>query len=734
MSQLNIIPRPVYAEKTEGNFVLSDKTIIYLASDSMRSDAELFDEYLNSVYGFELDISSKAPQDSNYIYLALNNSEDAESYNMSITTGSISITGGEAGVFYGLQSLKQLLPLTQGKQLSVDCCEIKDAPRYKWRGMHLDVSRHYFPKEFIEKYIDYLAMYKMNTFHWHLTDDQGWRIEIKKYPKLTEVGAWRNATLKGHYSEWPHQYDSTRYGGFYTQDDIREIVAYAEKRHVTIVPEIEMPGHSMAALASYPNLACSGGPFDVATEWGEFEDVFCPKEETFKFLEDVLSEVIELFPGKYIHVGGDECPKVRWKTCSECQELMKKEGLKNEEELQSYFTKRIEQFLNSKGKTLIGWDEILEGGLAPNATVMSWRGEEGGIIAARQNHYVVMTPGAYCYFDHYQGNPKFEPLAIGGYTTVAKVYSYEPSSDSLTPEQQNYILGAQGNVWTEYIPNEKQVEYMIFPRMCALAEVVWSPKELRDYNNFRIRLIKHFELLDRQGINYSKAIYEIKTAVKPNPDGDGVFYELSTDFDSNGIYYHFPGTEIRKYAEPIKVTGQTVVSAFYKEGDKQLTGEYDQTFHINKASGKNITLKYPPHKNYSYGGAFTLVDGILGRIPWYGKEWLGFSGTNCEATIDLGKADNISAVTIDVLDDEGSWIYLPQKVELYTSEDGVNFTKQKELSKDQIKYLKRAIKMNINKVSARFIKVIAYNAGKIPQGMPGEGYDSWLFVDEISIE
>jgi hexosaminidase len=370
--------------------------------------------------------------------------------------------------------------------------------------MHLDVCRHFFPVEFVKKMIDMLAVYKMNTFHWHLTDDQGWRIEIKKYPKLTEIGAWRDETMVGHYTENDQKFDGTRYGGFYTQEQIKDVVAYAGKRFITVVPEIEMPGHAVAALSAYPEFSCNGGPFKVYTKWGVSDDVYCAgKEETFKFLEDILEEVVALFPGQYIHIGGDECPKTRWKVCPTCQKRMKDEGLKNELELQSYFVKRIERFVASKGKKLIGWDEILEGGLPERATVMSWRGYEGGLEAARSGHDVVMTPGSHCYFDSYQSKDQTkEPLAIGGFLPLKKVYSFNPIPAELTPQEAKHILGAQANLWTEYITSEKQAEYMIFPRICAMAEILWSPKIKQDYRQFLTRLDGHLKRLQKDNINY----------------------------------------------------------------------------------------------------------------------------------------------------------------------------------------------------------------------------------------
>jgi hexosaminidase len=426
-------------------------------------------------------------------------------YHMVVNAEGVDIFSTSAsGLFYGTQSLMQLI-VQEKKDWQVPYLTLTDFPRFSWRGLHLDVSRHFFPVDFVKRYIDLMARYKFNTFHWHLTEDQGWRIEIKKYPKLQEVAAYRKETLIGHYSAQPHQYDGQRYGGYYTQEEIKEVVAYAAERFVTIVPEIEMPGHALAALSAHPHLGCLGGPYETATLWGVFDDVYCAgKESTFTFLEDVLDEVIELFPGQYIHIGGDECPKTRWKECAQCQKRMKVEGLSDEHELQSYFIQRIEKYLNARGKKIIGWDEILEGGLAPNAAVMSWRGEEGGIAAAKAGHDVVMTPGFALYFDHYQGDPQNEPVAIGGNTSLKKVYSYEPIPASLDQNEQRFILGAQANVWTEYIKTPEHVEYMTYPRALALAEVVWSPKEARDWTSFVNRLTHQYVLLERQKVNFRK--------------------------------------------------------------------------------------------------------------------------------------------------------------------------------------------------------------------------------------
>lgn len=512
---LNLIPYPNEVILHEGTFAFSPQTKIVVKNESLNSDVAIFNDYLEKNYGFKLEIVPSVLKTGNFISFEYPDFEAGfkENYHLEINPARINILaeGNGAGAFYALQTLIQLLPPQEMRSLSkapqkifqLPCVYIKDKPRYQWRGMHLDVCRHFFPTSFIKKYIDILAMYKLNTFHWHLTEDQGWRIEIKKYPKLTSIGAWRNGTMVGKYSD--KKFDTIRYGGFYTQEEIKEVVAYATARHITVVPEIEMPGHSLAAIAAYPWLSCTGQKQEVAKGWGVFDDVYCSKDSTFQFLQDVLDEVISLFPGKYIHIGGDECPKTRWKTCSKCQARIKELHLKDEHELQSYFITRIEKYLNSKGKQIIGWDEILEGGLAPNATVMSWRGTDGGIAAAKQKHNVVMSPGKPCYFDHYQSNNKStEPLAIGGFNPLDSVYNYNPTPKVLNEQEAQYILGAQGNVWTEYILNKKQVEYMAVPRLIALSEVLWTEPEHKNFDQFVLRLKNNSAILDKMNVNYAK--------------------------------------------------------------------------------------------------------------------------------------------------------------------------------------------------------------------------------------
>ncbi len=563
-----IIPKPLRVDTGSGVFRLGPGTRIIVDSGSPEAVdvGQYLAEKLSLATGWPYKAGKgdgKVPPDSIFLQTAPNGTKMGnEGYKLTSSKKGVKIEAfAPAGLFYGVQTLLQLLPpeiesaaAKAGSDWTVPAVKIEDEPRFTWRGAHLDVCRHFFPKEFVKNYIDLMAMYKLNTFHWHLTEDQGWRIEIKKYPRLTEIGAWRRETMD----------DATPHGGFYTQDDIREVVAYAKKRFITVVPEVEMPGHSQAALAAYPELSCSGGPFKVATEWGVINDVYCAGDDrTYAFLEDVLREVIGLFPSEYIHIGGDEVPKTRWKNCARCQERIRAEGLKNEEELQSAFIKRIERFLSSQGKRLLGWDEILEGGLAPNATVMSWRGVAGGIEAAKSGHDVVMTPTSYCYFDYYQGLLE-EPRAIGGYLPLDKVYAFEPVPSELSEAEARHVLGGQANVWTEYIEDAAQVEYMLMPRLLALSEVVWTEKGSRSYPDFSRRIVSHYDRLAYKGVNYRL----------PPPDGLGGKKLISGPTQVQ-IFPPFPGAEVRYTVDgsdpgrqspllpsgPLEITDSTVVNA-----------------------------------------------------------------------------------------------------------------------------------------------------------------------------
>lgn len=688
-----------------------------------------------------------------------------EHYHLAVRGNAITVSATtEEGLYRGSRTLIQLLE--QGSETgSLPCLTITDHPRFPWRGMHLDPCRHFWTVEFTKKYIDLLARYKMNSFHWHLTDDQGWRIEIKSHPKLTAVGAWRKGSQVGPYSR--REYDSIPYGGFYTQDEIREVVAYAQARHINVVPEIEMPGHALAALAAYPELGCTGGPYEVERGWGVFDDVFCAgNDSTFAMLEDVLTEVMDLFPSSYIHIGGDECPKERWKSCTKCQARMKAEGLKDEHELQSYFIQRIERFVNAKGRKIIGWDEILEGGLAPNAAVMSWRGTEGGIAAAKSGHFAVMSPGSHCYFDHYQGDPANEPLAIGGYTTVQKVYSYEPIPAELKPEETKYILGAQGNVWTEYILTPEHVEYMAVPRILALAEVLWTPKEKRDERDFIGRLEREFPRLEAMDVNASKSYYLPTIKLKAGAPGQVIITPLlfsdklwaeykmewaSGDFhginDLDLVWNRFQSVGFN-YLE-----GDTssISLAFRSVGNLGLfSPNVHRILHFNKATARPITLSVPPNERYNEGGAFTLVDGITAQEKRVNTEWLGWR-EGVTITVDLGSVQDINHISIGALHETYSWIHAPKAIEFQVSTDGKDYTSagmaipnMREIPVIPADPIKRKSTVmaqvqgrNVfavdKKTQARYVRLQVIHRGPIPAGDPGAGNPAWMFLDEIEV-
>ena len=505
-----LVPAPSYIEFVDTNLEIEDAIRMYYNSEdkNLKNMIRLAESELSDIGYKTTDSNSEQGQTRLSIRVDHNISEAPESYRLNIDPQGIEIIGSDhAGTFYGIQTLLQILETSKIKNVpTVKSVIIKDSPRFKWRGMMLDVARHMFPADFIKRYIDIIAAHKMNVFHWHLTEDQGWRMPIEKYPKLESIAAWRKETLIGHYTDKPRKFDGKPYGGIYTRQEIVDIIGYAKERSVTIVPEIELPGHATAALSAYPELSCTGGPHEAETLWGVHKEVYCAgNEETFVFLENVLKEVSEIFPGPYIHIGGDECPKTRWKECQKCQKRIADEGLKDEHELQSYFIKRTEKILEKFGKRLVGWDEILEGGLAPNAIVHSWRGMDGGIEAANAGHEVVMSPTTHVYFDYYQSEDRDnEPLAIGGYLPLEKVYDFEPVPDKINPDKRHLILGGQANLWTEYIPTTEKAEYMLLPRMCALSEVVWSPRNKKDYNGFIKRLGDHLKRLDRKNLNYRK--------------------------------------------------------------------------------------------------------------------------------------------------------------------------------------------------------------------------------------
>lgn len=664
-----------------------------------------------------------------------------EAYQLRVTPKGVDISGSDAaGVFYGIQSFIQLSKPWAPKQvrlIAVPFTAVKDRPAFAYRGMHLDVGRHLFPVKVIKRYIDMLARYKMNRFHWHLTEDQGWRIEIKQYPKLQEIAAYRNETLVGHYSDQPHQFDGKRYGGFYTQEEVKEIVAYAQERFITVIPEIELPGHAQAAIAAYPELGCTGEPVEVATKWGIFENVYCPSEATFTFLENVLTEVMALFPSEYIHIGGDECPKTQWEESPLCQKIIKEEGLKDEHELQSWFIQRIEQFLNKNGRQIIGWDEILEGGLAPNATVMSWRGEAGGIEAAKQGHDVVMTPTSHCYFDYYQSNHPDEPLAIGGYLPLEKVYNYHPVPEELSEEEAKHILGAQGNVWTEYIPKPSKLVYMTYPRMQALAEVVWSGESKPGFEDFAKRLSYHLDWMEDEGINAAVHIYDVNLKViggqgEPlkilvsNPFGDSRFSVKKAPATGNS---DFP------YIDPFDPESGKYTVQGYVKGVK--TGRpATLVFEDHLAAGQKLTLENDAHPKYNGEQPRVVLNGVNGSDERYGDaEWLGLEGKDFTGTIEWERKQWIEKVALRFFHSPGQWVYAPKRVKISTWDDAAE--SWKVISQSEVEAPKgkiAALQLDFEKTSTSKIQVEIEHYGEIEAGKQGAGHKAWLFVDEIRVK
>jgi len=746
-----VIPQPVRLTPGTGSFAITAATKIYVGpkNDELRRIGQSLSQEIGRTTGVTPPVVQAAPgkQRQGSIYLTLNtpspaDSLGAEGYTLSVQPSQVTLAANQpAGLFMGTQTLRQLLPTQRGASASLPAMEVVDKPRYSWRGMHLDVSRHFFSTDFVKKYIDYLAMHKMNTFHWHLTDDQGWRIEIKKYPKLTAVGGYREGTLIGHYGAKVPEYDNVRYGGFYTQEQIKEVVKYAQERYITVVPEIEMPGHALAALTAYPELSCTGGPFKVGQTWGVFDDIFCAgNEQTFAFLQDVLTEVMPLFPSKIVHIGGDEAPKTRWKTCPKCQARIKAEHLKDEHELQSYFVQRMEKFVNSKGKTIIGWDEILEGGLAPNAAVMSWRGMEGGTAAARQKHQVVMTPGEFVYFDHAQGDPALEPLNIGGYLPLAKVYSFEPTPPELTAAEKKYILGAQANLWTEYIPTEQYAEYMVLPRMAALAEVLWTPASQKNWESFKVRMQPQYQRYATLGANYAKSAFNVRQQFAVDTAKAADMVTLALDAAGLQTYYTLDGSAptpaATAYTGPFALTtSATVKAASFENG--QPAGKMTATeVQAHKAFATPTKLATTPNKNYRANGPLTLVDGLHGSLSHTDGHWLGFLGDDLVATIDLKKATDISSVRSTFLQKPEDEILLPTALEVAVSTDGRTYKTvyAGPIVAAQPGSAISEVKADWKKTKARYVRVTAKNAQAKKAVAADKEASTWLFADELVVQ
>lgn len=749
-TEYNIIPYPQQLIPKAGSFTFNKRTVVLCSfqNPEIHRLAKQFTDQIELVSGMKLVIRDINQTDTanTVIFQSTSLSENSEAYALIISPKTIRIVANTAnGYFYGLQTIYQLLPAEvygkkriEGRKWSVPCAQITDAPRFGYRGMHLDVCRHFFPVEFIKKYLDAMSIHKFNTFHWHLTDDQGWRIEINKYPRLTEIGSRRDETLIGYYYErLPQQYDGKSYGGFYTQKQAREIVAYAKDRFITVIPEIELPGHAEAAIASYPFLSCTpDSTIKVATKWGIFKEVYCPNDSTFKFLENVLTEIMDIFPSNYIHIGGDECLKDRWKESPECQSLIKKLNLKDENGLQSYFVERVEKFVNSKGRQIIGWDEILDGGLAPNATVMSWRGMAGGIAAAQSGHDVIMTPGAFCYFDKYQADPANEPTTIGGYLPLKSVYQFEPVPPELTLEETKHILGAQANVWTEYMPTSESVEYMSFPRASAMSEVAWGSKGNRNWESFRRRMPADFERYAQLNIHPSKAFYDVQFQSMITADKK-LQVSLLCDYSDVQIQYNFNGTtptvNDALYLNSLSLNRSSVITAACFVKGKMIGKPLSKSYLVSKLTG----LSYTTNVNntwYDGGSQNALTDGIMGNTKVY-TQWVGIgNGTDGEIKVDMLTAQNIERFSVGLLNAPAMKVKFPVEIQLLGSQDDINYqllaAKQLPASTSptwemmrpeltfpstQVRYLKLQLKSALNSFTTKNV----------------ESKSTMIFMDEI---
>ena len=741
------LPKNITENVNERPFLLSKNTCItYPASQpELVKEANFLTEFLNEILGYDLKIEACDSFKKGAINLSVdpNIFIEKDSYKIIVNEDNINITSSKtSSLFYAIQTLRKSLPFdAKGENIAMPSAEIYDYPRFGHRGMMLDVSRHIFPLDSIKEYIDLMALHNMNKFHLHLTDDQGWRIEIKKYPKLTEVGAWRSGTKIGK----SETFDTIRYGGFYTQEELRDLVKYAADRHITIIPEIDLPGHQLAALATYPEFGCTGGPYEVWKQWGVADDVICAgNEDAMRFLEDVLTEVMDIFPSEYIHIGGDECPKVRWEQCPKCQAKIKELGFKDDDHfkaenyLQSYVMTRMEKFVEDHGRKVIGWDEILEGGLGPNVTVMSWRSIDGGKEGAKQHHDVIMTPCSHLYFDYYQtDNTDDEPLAIGGYIPVERVYEFEPIPSDLTEEEAKHILGAQGNLWVEYIKDMNTVFYRILPRMDALTEVQWVSPEQKDYDSFLKRAYKMVEFYDIKGWNYAKHIFDIDVEIVPNVEAKCIDVTMSK-FGNGDILYTLDGsdplTNGTKYTEALKLTENAKLRAIVKRA-KSVGKEFKTDIELSKSSMKPITLKNEPHENYRFDGANTLIDGLSGGKNYKTGRWIAFFGENLDAKIDMIEEQEISNLSFQCNLTKGDWIFNAKSVKVLGSNDGENY--------EEIHYQEFPIEtiaedgvlsysVDFEKTNVRYVNIII-EPHMCPEGHSGYGYPAWIFVDELKI-
>lgn len=746
-SDYEIIPKPLDVNcKGDASFLLKDGVaVIYPENNQkMQDNAEFLVDYVEKQTGVKLTSHAGMPVDG-AICLTLDLSDDnAEAYKLIVNDKRVCISGAsEAGVFYGIQTLRKSLPVAQDINVNLSAVEIYDKPRFAYRGAMLDVARHFYTVDEVKTFIDMLALHNINRFHWHLTDDQGWRIEIKKYPKLMSVASERKETVVGRW--YSGIYDGKPYGGYYTQDELRDVIDYAAKRHITIIPEVDLPGHMQAALTAYPELGCTGGPYEVRTIWGVSQDVLCVGNDfTLQFVKDVLSEVADIFPSEYIHIGGDECPKVRWEKCPKCQERIKSLGLKSdakhtkEQRLQSYMIQEAAKYLKEKGKRIIGWTEILEGGLVPDATLMSWIGESGGIEAAHQHHDVIMTPNTYLYFDYYQSKKvEDEPLAIGGYLPIEKTYNYEPMPKELTKEEQQYIKGVQANLWTEYIPVFSQVQYMVLPRLGAAAEVQWTDPSKKDYKDFLRRVPHLVAVYDCYGWNYATHVYDVNVDMKADTVNHVLNVQLSTMAD-DPIYYTLDGQDPTekslKYTKPFTIDQSVVLKTMAVHPDRTSKISVD-TIRFNKATLKPVVLLQPNESRFSPDGPVVLVDGRNGNHSFDTGAWLAVAGNDLEAVINMQAETILSSASVHVYVRKDAWLFDARGFSVSVSSDNKNY---KEVASQEYKQMQESDsdgiiehELSFDPCKATYVKIKVISEKSMSDWHWDAGKAPFLLVDEI---
>lgn len=743
VANYEVVPMPLEINTTQqASFLLKSGVTVYYpaGNEKMHRNAEFLASYVKAQTGIELQVQAgEGGKGGIVLQLGLAN-DNPEAYQLKVDANQVVISSpSEAGVFYGIQTLRKAVDVAEGSNVELPAVEIKDQPRFGYRGMMLDVGRHFFSMDEIKTYIDMMALHNINRFHWHLSEDQGWRIEIKKYPKLTEIGSMRKETVIGHNSG---KYDGKPYGGFYTQEQAKEIVAYAAERYITVIPEIDLPGHMQAALAAYPELGCTGGPYETATKFGVFREVLCGgNEKTLQFAKDVINEIMDIFPSPYIHIGGDECPKYEWERCPKCQAKIKELKLKStpehtkENQLQAYFMGEVEKEIIKRGRKMLAWDEILEGNPAKSTTVMAWTGIKAGIKSAQLGHQTIICPISHLYFS----NPGYNRLK--GVSSVERVYNFEPRNEKLTAEEKENIIGVQGCIWTEWTKDSVKMEWQMMPRIAALSELQWSNPEKKNLNGFLKRLRHQLDLYTLNGYHYKQDIEDVTMDINPVGEGGKAAITLNT-FDNAPVYYTTDGSEptaaSQQYNGPVTLDGNTVTVKAKAIRDGRESNTVEETLQYNLATMRPIQLACTSDPNYTYKGANLLVDGLKGDDNYRSGRYIGIYGENLDATIDLQEEKEISAVTIGTYLVPGDYIFGLTGIEVYVSADGKDFRK---IASNTIPTLEKGSKNNVlerkeikfDKTPARYVRVVGKNTPVLPKWHSGAGKKAYMFIDEIEI-